>query len=136
MYPFNLDFIRCRISAEDAMSAARLRANVILPSASMKTMAQVRREHNESREAFQKRRNAVYARRVYQRHQTKLTSLQRQHDYLQVTNVELKDDKCAIGKFIAASISHVCHVKSLCCTRQETSPTLDVVMIGCDALIQ
>ena len=98
------------------MSAARLRANVILPSASMKAIVQVKRAPNESQQDFARRRNAVYARRVYQRRQTALVSLQRQQEGLQISNTQLQQDNQRLEGLLAKALSLVAAV---------TDPTKD-----------
>lgn len=100
-------FVRGRLSVEDAMSAARLRANMILPSSRMKAMVQVKRGPTESQEDFARRRNAVYARRVYQRRQAELIGLQRQHDFMKMSNTQLEQDNLRLEDLLAQARSIV-----------------------------
>ena len=101
------DFVRGRLSVEETMSAARLRANMILPSSSMKAMVQVKRGPNESQEDFARRRNAVYARRVYQRRQAELTGLQRQHEFMKMSKTQLEQDNLRLEGLLAQARSLV-----------------------------
>lgn len=93
------DFIRIRTSEEDKISGEQLRANA--PAQAYQVVSQIKRDPEESKEAFSRRRNAVYSRRVFQRRQNDLVALQQQRDYLKTQNTALERDNSRLEMLLA-----------------------------------